>query len=225
MLLLDMGAEYHCYASDITCSFPANGRFSEDQKMIFNCVKEMQSVVMDALKPGVCWKDMHELAYRVGCTELKKGGLLIGEVDEMMEKNIMSFFMPHGLGHFMGLDVHDCGGYPPHLKLERDARAGFKSLRTVRVMEAGMVITVEPGVYFIDVLLDQLVSEESGLKQYVDVSVLERFRGFGGVRLEDDVVITEGGIMNLTHCPRTVEEVEGVMSGKITDRTQLFKKY
>ena len=74
-------------------------------------------------------------------------------------------------------------------------------------------------------LLDQLVSEESGLKQYVDVSVLERFRGFGGVRLEDDVVIIEGGILNLTHCPRTVEEVEGVMSGKITDKNQLFKKY
>ncbi len=225
MLLLDMGAEYHCYASDITCSFPASGTFTTDQRMVFEAVQAMQFAVLDALRPGVAWTDMHALAYRVGCEHLIQGGLLLGSVETLMEKNVMSFFMPHGLGHFMGKDVHDCGGYPPALGLARDARAGYKSLRTVRVMEPGMVITVEPGIYFIDVLLDQLLADED-LRGLVDAEVLEtRFRGFGGVRLEDDVVITEDGIVNMTHAPRTVADVEAVMAGKITSKSQLFKKY
>lgn len=150
------------------------------------------------------------------------GGLLRGSVDAMMDANVMAFFMPHGLGHFLGLDVHDVGGYAGGL--ERDARKGYKSLRTVRVMAPGMVVTVEPGIYFIKILLDELLAD-SGLRAFVDEGALARFRGFGGVRLEDDVVITEGGILNLTNCPRTVEDVEAVMAGRITDRRQLFKKY
>jgi len=225
MLLLDMGAEFKCYASDITCSFPANGKFTEDQKMIFECVQAMQFAVLDALKPGVEWVEMHGLAYRVGLEKLVEGGLLKGEVEEMMKENVMSSFMPHGLGHFMGLDVHDVGGYPSGKGLKRDERRGFKSLRTGRRMEVGMVITVEPGVYFIDLLMDELVKEER-LSKFVDVEMLEsRFRGFGGVRLEDDVVIVEGGVRNLTRAPRTVEDVEGVMAGRITTKEGLFKKY
>jgi Xaa-Pro dipeptidase len=128
MLLLDMGAEFKCYASDITCSFPANGKFTEDQKMIFECVQAMQFAVLDALKPGVEWVEMHGLAYRVGLEKLVEGGLLKGGVEEMMKENVMSSFMPHGLGHFMGLDVHDVGTmYEP--------------------IQAGMVFTVEPGIY------------------------------------------------------------------------------
>jgi Xaa-Pro dipeptidase len=160
----------------------------------------------------------------VGLEKLAAGGLLTGSVEAMMAANLMSFFMPHGLGHFMGLDVHDVGGYPQGSGLERDPRRGFKSLRTLRTMEAGMVITVEPGIYFIDVLLDELLGD-AALRAFVDEGALARFRGFGGVRLEDDVVITADGIRNLTNCPRTVEDVEGVMAGRITDRRQLFKKY
>jgi len=225
MLLLDMGAEFRCYASDITCSFPASGRFTQDQKMIFETVQAMQFAVLDALKPGVEWVEMHELAYRVGCEKLVQGGLLVGEVEELMKENIMSFFMPHGLGHFMGLDVHDVGGYPPALGLKRDEKRGYKSLRTGRRMEVGMVITVEPGVYFVDLLMDELVGSET-LRGFVNVEMLEsRFRGFGGVRLEDDVVIVEGGVRNMTRAPRTVADVEGVMAGKIRTKEGLFKKY
>lgn len=163
-----------------------------------------------------------ELAYRTGLERLVAGGLLRGPVDAMMAANVMAFFMPHGLGHFMGLDVHDVGGYEGGL--ERDARKGYKSLRTVRVMAPGMVVTVEPGIYFIDVLLDELLADPA-LRAFVDEGALARFQGFGGVRLEDDVVITEGGVLNLTNCPRTVADVEAVMAGRITDRRQLFKKY
>lgn len=225
MLLLDMGAEFRCYASDITCSFPASGTFSPDQKMIFQVVQAMQFAVMDALRPGVAWPDMHDLAYRVGCEMLLKGGLLKGSVEALMEANIMPFFMPHGLGHFMGLDVHDCGGYPPALGLKKSEKRGYKNLRTGRVMEEGMVITVEPGVYFIDSLLDELVADVR-LRELVDLEVLEtRFRGFGGVRLEDDVVIVEGGIRNLTRAARTVEEVEAVMAGKIKCKEELPNRW
>jgi len=90
-------------------------------------------------------------------------------------------------------------------------------------MQAGMVITVEPGIYFIDVLLDKALADPI-LSRFIDAEMLSRFRGFGGVRLEDDVVITATGVKNMTHCPRTVEDVEAVMAGKITDRRQLFKK-
>lgn len=162
-----------------------------------------------------------ELAYRVGAQKLLEGGLLKGALDEIMAANVMAIFMPHGLGHFMGIDVHDVGGYAGGLS--RDAREGFKRLRTVRVMQAGMVITVEPGIYFIDCLLDKALADPL-LCKHIDANVLARFRGSGGVRLEDDVVITSDGVHNFTNCARTVEDVEGVMSGRIKSRKELFKK-
>eukprot|EP00611_Tribonema_gayanum_P004400 TRINITY_DN1357_c0_g1_i3.p1 TRINITY_DN1357_c0_g1~~TRINITY_DN1357_c0_g1_i3.p1 ORF type:complete len:280 (+),score=75.44 TRINITY_DN1357_c0_g1_i3:687-1526(+) len=220
MLLLDMGAEYHCYASDITCSFPASGKFTPEQKVVFEAVADMQVAVMAAMKPGVPWKDMHDLSYRVGCERLKAAGVLTGYVDAMMSANVGAVFMPHGLGHLMGLDTHDCGGYPPGV--ERDPRPGYKSLRCGRPLEAGMVITVEPGIYFINHLLDQALADPA-LSCFLVADAVERYRGIGGVRLEDDVLVTDNGIRNLTNCPRTVEDVEGVMSGTITSRSQLKK--
>ena len=222
MLLLDMGAERFCYASDITCSFPANGKFTEEQKLIFNTVAAMQDAVFNALKPGVCWKDMHALAYRVAAEHLVAGGLLIGSIDEIMEANLMATFQPHGLGHFMGMEVHDVGGYIDGS--ERDKRAGFKSLRTTRTMETGMIITVEPGIYFIDILLKRAY-EDPNLSKFLVKDIIDRYKKFGGVRLEDDVIITHNGMRNMTNCPRTVEDVEDVMSGKILNRSQLMRKY
>jgi len=219
MLLLDMGGEYQCYISDITCSFPSNGQFTEDQRLIFECVQSMQFAVLDELGPGVFYHDMHDLAYRVLCTKLKAGGLLKGEVEDMMAANIGSIFMPHGLGHFIGLDTHDVGGYPEGV--ERDPRPGYRSLRCKRVMQPNMVLTVEPGVYFIDFLLDKALTDPL-TSQFLVPEVVNRFRGFGGVRLEDNVIITETGCFNMTRCPRTVEDVVNTMSGKITNKSQLF---
>lgn len=131
--------------------------------------------------------------------------------------------MPHGLGHLIGIDTHDVGGYPPGGRA-RDTRPGHSSLRCGRDLADGMAITVEPGIYFVDHLLDQALGNPEVAKFLVQEEVV-RFREFGGVRLEDDVVVTKDGIRNLTNCPRTVEDVEGVMDGRITHRDQLFKKY
>ena len=159
----------------------------------------------------------------MGCERLKTAGILVGSVDDMMAANVAAFFMPHGLGHLIGLDTHDVGGYPPGGP-QRDPRPGHSSLRCGRDLAEGMVITVEPGIYFIDHLLDEAL-EDPKVSKFLVAEELARFRGFGGVRLEDDVLVTKDGVRNLTNCPRTVEDVEGVMDGSITHRDQLFKKY
>ncbi|VDO15615.1 unnamed protein product, partial [Haemonchus placei] len=111
MCLFDMGPEYNCYAADITTSFPANGKFTEKQKMVYNAVLEANRAVFKAAKPGVRWTDMHLLSEKVILTHLQKAGLLTGDIDEMVNARLGAVFMPHGLGHLVGLDVHDCGGY------------------------------------------------------------------------------------------------------------------
>lgn len=144
-----MGGNYCGYAADITCSFPANGKFTEDQKLIYNAVLDSRNAVIKAARPGVKWTDMHLLANRVVLESLKKGGLLRGEVDGMMKAGLNETFQPHGLGHLLGLDVHDAGGYLPG-NPERSDQPGLRRLRTARTLEAGMVLTIEPGCYFID---------------------------------------------------------------------------
>jgi len=209
MCLFDMGGEYFCYASDITCSFPVNGKFTEQQKMIYEAVLKSSRAVMAAVKPGVSWVDMHLLSDRVNLEELKRHGLLQGDIDEMMEARVGALFMPHGLGHFMGLDVHDVGGYLPGSK--RSTKPGLKSLRTNRVLEAGMVLTIEPGIYFIDAVLEKAMNDPA-YSSFLVREKIEQFRGFGGVRIEDDIIITEDGMELMTDVPRTVEEIEAHMS-------------
>lgn len=146
-----MGGEYYCYSSDITCTFPSDGKFSPKQRIVYEATLKSNRAVLEAIKPGVSWVDMHLLADRVILEELKKSGLLVGSIDEMLEHRISAIFFPHGLGHFLGIDTHDVGGYPTGT--ERAKKSGLKSLRTVRVLEKGMVLTIEPGVYFIDYVL------------------------------------------------------------------------
>ncbi|VDI72961.1 Xaa-Pro dipeptidase [Mytilus galloprovincialis] len=208
MCLFDMGCEYYCYTSDITCSFPANGKFTERQKGIYEAVYKSSRAVMAAVKPGVSWVDMHLLADRTHLEELKRLGLVTGDVDEMMKVRLGAVFMPHGLGHFMGLDTHDVGGYPEGT--ERSKEAGLKSLRTVRTLEQRMVLTIEPGIYFIDVLLDAALNNPEQAKFLVREKI-DSHRGFGGVRIEDDIAITEDGMELMTCVPRTVEEIERLM--------------
>ncbi|CAI7857404.1 unnamed protein product [Closterium sp. NIES-53] len=150
------------------------------------------------------------LAERTILEHLKSGGLLQGSLDDMMTQHLGALFMPHGLGHFLGIDTHDVGGYN---NAERSNEPGAKSLRTTRTLERGMVITVEPGCYFIDSLLDPALADPA-VARFLVPERLAQFRGFGGVRLEDDVVVTTEGIENLTKCPRDVAEVEAVMAGK-----------
>lgn len=210
LCLFDMGAEYHCYCSDVTCSFPANGVFTEDQKIVYNAVLDAQESVQKAMRPGTSWPDMHRLAERRILEGLLKGGLLQnGTVDDMVAVNLGSVFMPHGLGHLLGLNTHDVGGYPLG-GVPRSTEPGINKLRTARALEEGMCITVEPGLYFIDVLLDGALSNPSQTK-FINADAIKRFRGFGGVRLENDVIVTKDGCEVLSIVPRTVEEIEAWM--------------
>ncbi|XP_031829192.1 xaa-Pro dipeptidase isoform X2 [Nomia melanderi] len=211
MCLFDMGGNYCGYAADITCSFPANGKFTEDQKMVYNAVLAARDAVMNAAKPNVAWTDMHLLANKTMLTSLKEGGLLKGNVDDMIKAGLNEIFQPHGLGHLMGLDVHDVGGYLPGYP-ERSTAPGLRKLRTSRILEVGMVLTIEPGCYFIDCLLDAALNNPDQSK-FIVVDELTRFRGWGGIRIEDDVLVTETGVQNLTDVPRTVDEIESWMAG------------
>ncbi|XP_076851149.1 xaa-Pro dipeptidase isoform X2 [Brachyhypopomus gauderio] len=208
MCLFDMGGEYYCYSSDITCSFPANGKFSPDQKAIYEAVLRSSRMVLAALRPGVKWTDMHRLADRVHLEELVKIGILQGSVDDMLKVHLGAVFMPHGLGHLLGIDVHDVGGYPEGV--ERVDEPGLKSLRMGRLVQERMVLTVEPGIYFINHLLDGALASPTQ-SSFFNNHVLARFRNFGGVRIEDNVAVTADGVELLTCVPRTVEEIEAFM--------------
>lgn len=217
--LFDMGPEYSCYVSDVTCSFPANGKFTEQQKIVYNAVLRANRTVFKQAKPGVRWTDMHLLSERIILEDLKTAGLLQGDVDEMLQKRMGAIFMPHGLGHFLGLDVHDVGGYLGDA-LPRSDMPGLKSLRTTRTLKERMCITIEPGVYFIDTLLDKALSDPE-LSKFLVKDRLEQFRGSGGVRIEDDILIWDAGNENMNaDLPRTVEEIEQFMAKTNPDCAQ-----
>ena len=214
MVLLDMGADYHGYVSDITCSFPVSGTFNDDQRIIFEGVLSAQKAVLEAMKPGASWAECHRLAEREIITALQLAGVIRSgfTVDELAVAGIGGVFFPHGLGHLIGLDTHDVGGYLSDAPPRPDGPGGVKKLRTARTLQAGMVLTNEPGCYFIRALVTGALVDP--LKSaFLDPVVLSRFEGFGGVRLEDVVVVTTAGPVNLTTCPRTITEIENVIAG------------
>ena len=211
MFLNDSGAQYHGYASDITCSYPVNGRFESEQRDIYQAVLDSNRAVQKAMKHGILWPDMHRLSVRIVAERLRDIGIIKGSVDELLAHHIPALFMPHGLGHLMGLDVHDVGGYPEGTT--RIDEPGIRSLRCGRELEAGMVITVEPGIYFIDAILEPAIANPA-ISHLLDLDVLKHFRNFGGVRIEDDVLVTEHGSENLTRVPRKIPEIESVMAGE-----------
>uniref|UniRef100_A0A8D8V8X3 Xaa-Pro dipeptidase n=1 Tax=Cacopsylla melanoneura TaxID=428564 RepID=A0A8D8V8X3_9HEMI len=214
MLVFDMGSSYYGYASDITCSYPVNGKFTDRQANIYTAVLDANRAVMKAALPGVSWVDMHRLANQVVLTKLLEMGLLRGSVDELLEHNIGSLFQPHGLGHLLGIDVHDVGGYLPHCP-PRPTIAGFKSLRFARKLKENMVLTIEPGCYFIPPILEKAFKDET-ISHLLNQDKLREFFNFGGVRIEDVVVIKATGVENLTDVPRTVQEIEKWMEKKQT---------
>ncbi|VDM15845.1 unnamed protein product [Hydatigera taeniaeformis] len=215
MCLFDMGGEYYCYCSDITCSFPANGKFTSDQRLIYETVLAAVRAVTSRLRPGVSWVEMHKLAERTILEHLQAGGLVQGSVDAMMSAHLGAIFMPHGLGHLMGCDVHDVGGYnkgaPP-----RSTEPGLENLRTARHVQPNMVLTVEPGCYFIKPLIEHARSSPN-LNQFLISTAIDRFKDFGGIRIEEDVLVTNDGCEILSDVPRTVEEIEDWMSREHTE--------
>ena len=217
LLLNDSGANSALnYASDITRTFPANGKFSTQQKEIYLIVKEMQETVIKQLKPGVSFKEMHKLSAYIGIKRLKEIGLLKGSCDEALAKGVYGLFYPHGLGHMLGLDVHDMESLGEDMvgyseKVKREAEFGISFLRLGKNLETGFCITVEPGIYFIPELFYQWEKE----KKYNHLINYEKFKSylnFGGIRIEDNIYINQTGSENLSSfIPKQIDEVESIM--------------
>lgn len=211
LFLIDAGCEYLCYASDITRTYPCGGVFYDDYDTIYEIVLNAQEAVLAVLNADVHWEDMHRLAAKVILQGLLEAEIVQGTEKDLLDNHIAALFFPHGLGHLIGLDVHDCGGYPKGV--ERIDEPGIRYLRMRRQLKENMVVTVEPGVYFIDAILDPAVADPN-ISRFLNLPVLERFREkIGGVRIEDDVVILKDGIENLTGwIPKTIEEIEKIMN-------------
>ncbi len=218
LVLNDSGAENVMgYAGDITRTFPVSGKFSSKQKDIYTIVLEMEETSISMMKPGVLYRDIHIHSNRILLDGLKNLGLVSGDVEEMLQLGIGGLFMPHGLGHMIGLDVHDMEdlgeqfvGYRPGL--ERSKMLGLKSLRYAKELEVDNVLTVEPGLYFIPELIAKW-KEEAMFTDMILYDKLEDYLDFGGVRIEDNVRVTEDGFEVLgKHIPKTVEEIESLMA-------------
>lgn len=173
------------------------------------------------LKPGVSWSDMHLLSERVLLEGLKELGCVSGDVDEMLKARVGFIFQAHGLGHLIGLDTHDAGGYldgaAQNATPARDPQPGLKNLRTARIMQPGMCMTIEPGCYFRDFLLHgELPKDKLDINlSYLNLDRIKEFQAeVAGVRIEDVVAITETGCELLSFgVPRTTEEIEACMRG------------
>ncbi|WP_319408613.1 aminopeptidase P family protein [uncultured Desulfosarcina sp.] len=218
LAISDCGAESPMgYASDTTRTIPVGGRFTSRQKDIYEIVQGMQADAMAAMKPGVPFKDVHLVAARRLSSDLKTLGLMRGDVDQAIETGAYALFFPHGLGHMLGLDVHDMEclgedyvGYTD--RIQRDRRFGLNRLRLAKTLDPGFVVTVEPGIYFIPPLVQQWRAENRFADQ-IDYDKLESFLDFGGVRIEDDVRVTATGATVLgPPIPKTVAAVESCCS-------------
>lgn len=205
LYLIDAGYELNGYASDFTRTYPVNGKFTEDQAAIYKIVLNAQKNVIEETKPGIRMEDLHMAAAKIITGGLKELGILEGTVDDLMENNIFALFFPHGLGHFLGLDTHDVGGYPKGV--DRIDRPGIKYLRVRRELLPGMVITIEPGLYFIPALLKPALEDETK-KKFLNRDKLESFLDFGGIRIEDNLIVTDDGYENMTDVPKEIIEIE-----------------
>ncbi|CEI91867.1 Putative Creatinase/aminopeptidase (Fragment) [Rhizopus microsporus] len=143
----------------------------------------------------------------VACDGLLKAGILVGDKEEIMKHHVVAAFFPHGVGHMLGLDVHDVGGYPEGT--ERINEPGIRYLRMRRDLQAGFVVTVEPGVYFCDFLIDPVLNDPVTGK-YINRDMLAKYKPVGGVRIEDNIVITQDGYINLTTVPKEIDEIEAI---------------
>ena len=215
LILMDMGGLAGGYVSDVTSTVPVNGTFTDKQKAIYDIVLEANRAVKEKAKPGVSWTDMHLLAEEVILTGLQKVGILKkgANIKEMLDNRVCYYFMPHGLGHLMGLDVHDVGGYLSFTP-ERSKEKGLDCLRTARILEKDMILSDEPGIYFIRYLLEQGFNDEK-VSKYFEKDIIKDYFDFGGIRIEDDILITDDGCINLTEgLPRTVEDIEKTMKSE-----------
>lgn len=214
LLVMDVGAESGMsYACDITRTVPVGGRFNRRQKDIYEIVLAGQETAIRSIKPGVMFKGIHLKAAGTMVRGLKDLGLMKGDADEAVAKGAHALFFPHGLGHNMGLDVHDMEdlgenhvGYNDSVK--RSDQFGLAYLRMARELQPGYVMTVEPGLYFIPALVENWRKEKKH-REFIAYDKVEKFLDFGGVRIEDDVLVTKKGRRVLgPPIPKTPGEIE-----------------
>lgn len=199
LVLVDAGAECSGYTADITRTFPAGGKFTEQQRKLYDAVLHVQQVGIDLIRPGADWQvDVARPAQVATAQKLVELGVVVADADpeELVDEGVVRLFYPHGLGHMLGLQVHDVGETGP--------------LPTT--LKPGMVVTCEPGIYFIDALLNPALEDPSKAK-YLNVDELAKWRDIGGVRIEDNILVTEDGCRNLTTVPKAADEVESLCMG------------
>ncbi|MEI8006275.1 MAG: aminopeptidase P family protein [Bacteroidota bacterium] len=217
MLVIDAGCENDLhYASDITRTVPVGGKFSQRQREIYEIVLKANMEAAKAVKPGVPFREIHLLA----ATEIAKGltalGLMKGDPKEAVSKGAHTLFFPHGLGHPLGLDVHDLEGmgetyvgYDEEIKRSKEFGLGF--LRFGRKLQPGFVMTIEPGIYFIPELIE-IWKNENRNSEFINYDKVLTYLDFGGIRIEDDVLVTADGVRVLGRpIPKTVSEIERIM--------------
>jgi Xaa-Pro aminopeptidase len=216
LVLGDFGAETAMhYAGDITRTFPVDATFTTQQREIYELVLKAEVECIAGLKPGIPYREVHLKAARIMADGLKDLGLMQGDMEAAVAEGAHALFFPHGLGHMMGLDVHDMEdlgeqyvGYTD--AIQRSDQFGLNALRLGRELEAGFVITVEPGLYFIPELINQW-QQAGKFKDFINYDKVNEYRNFSGVRIEDDVLITEEGCRILgAPIPKTVAEVEAL---------------
>ena len=219
LMVVDAGVESNeHYASDFTRTYPTSGRFTQKQREVYQIVYECNELAFSLTRPGITYREVHLATARKMLEGLSGLGLVKGDLDEMVACGIAGLFQPHGLGHNMGLDVHDMEdlgenlvGYDPDQK--RAKQLGLGSLRMARRLCPGHVITDEPGIYFIPALIEKFKKEGLG-KDFVNYAKLEGYYNFGGIRLEDDVLVTPSGARRLgpNRLPVAPEDVEAAMA-------------
>lgn len=215
LMLCDAGAETNeNYCSDNTRTTPISGHYTQRQRDIYSIVSDCHDLVLDVARPGVKWWDVHFDVCRLMTNRLKELGLMKGDTEEALRAGAHALFLPHGLGHMMGMDVHDMEGLgQTNVGYDDEVRPssqfGTASLRFARKLEPGFVVTDEPGIYFIPDLID-LWKREGHNAEFLNFEEIEKFKDFGGIRIEDDVLITENGCRFLgeQRIPYHVDEVE-----------------
>jgi Xaa-Pro aminopeptidase len=213
LLVVDSGASSPShYAADITRTIPVGGSFTAKQLDVYEIVRAANENALAAVRPGVPYKDVHFLAAKTIASGLKELGLMKGDVDAAVAQGAHALFFPHGLGHMIGLDVHDMEnlgennvGYDE--TVDRSKQFGLAYLRMAKILKPGHVLTVEPGIYFIPALIDKWKSEKLHL-DFIVYPKLEAYRAFGGIRIEDNILITKDGVRILSKkIPKTPVQI------------------
>eukprot|EP00029_Vermamoeba_vermiformis_P011524 TRINITY_DN6352_c0_g1_i1.p1 TRINITY_DN6352_c0_g1~~TRINITY_DN6352_c0_g1_i1.p1 ORF type:complete len:525 (-),score=177.12 TRINITY_DN6352_c0_g1_i1:380-1954(-) len=202
LVLVDAGGEYEGYGTDITRTFPANGKFTDQQREIYQIVLDAQQAAIDAVKPGVSFTNLTSVALHTMAQGLLKAGFVHGEVEDLIANGVMRVFMPHGLGHFVGVDVHDPGV---------SANLGENN-----------IITIEPGIYFNPFTIYASLNDTK-LSSYLNGPKMLDYVNFGGVRIEDTLVINASGAKPLSNVPKEVDQIEEWMKTRARSAESVFR--